>query len=187
MNTIKLRTPYSVKCEQDARDRKEKVWTIAGSIIAALFIGLALFLLSGCTTTSPNNPPLSKALVTIAVSTGVSFGVEQYPEAVPYLRVATPIVCSAAAGTNIQPAEIVQALTKAGITNSHAKLIINSALAIYVTVFDYYGSSWQTNQVQLQGYVQALCDGLNLGLPPDGPNSLIDKHMKAKKLPPHLL
>ena len=55
MNVIRLRTRYAVKCEQDARSRQERVWTVAGSVLAALFIGLAIFALNGCTTYAQTN------------------------------------------------------------------------------------------------------------------------------------
>jgi len=136
---------------------------------------------SGCKTTG-SGPSLSPALVQIAVQTGTAFGVEKYPQALPALRVATPVVCSAANGTNIQPAQIVAAIQAAGVgTNIEAIVILNGAIAIYDTIFESYGADWLTNRPQLTLYLKAVCDGLTAGLPPQGMATA-----RAKALPPHL-
>jgi len=182
MNTTKLRTPYSVKCEHDARNRQERVWTVIGSVIAALFIGLCLLLLNGCATTSPN-APMSHAVFTAAVTLGEQIGLETHPEATPYVRAAAGVVCSVANGTNVTPAEIVKALEAANVTNSTARIIINGSLAILNVVVAGLG----TNDNEIRLYGKDLCQGMQLGLPPDDHSSLIEKHAKkGKVLPPHL-
>ncbi len=127
-------------------------------------IGIAcVIFLVGCGTT---NPVVTRSLVTTAVATGVTFGLERDPGAAPYLRAAAPVVCAAAAATNIQPAQIVSALESANLvaTNSSAVLILNASLAIYDTIFESYGSNWVASQPVLQDYLGGVCDGINEGL-----------------------
>lgn len=143
--------------------------------LAILTLGLFL---AGCTTTTPPNA-IGPAALTAAVSLGVSFGLEQHPEATPYVRVAATTVCGVASGTNIAPAQIVSALASAGVTNATARLIVNGALATYNIAFTYYG----TNLATFKPYAQALCDGLTQALPPS--NAMAPK-TKAVVLPPHL-
>jgi hypothetical protein len=131
---------------------------------------LPIAILAGCT--SPvGKAVLSPAMVQVAVETGVSFGSSKYPAAVPYLRIADSVICSAADSTNIEPAQIVAAVEAAGVvsaTNAEAVLILNGSLAIYETVFDAYGTNWIANQPVLQGYLKSVCDGISAGLPPAG-------------------
>ncbi len=122
---------------------------------------------AGSTATAWRKPAkLANRPITTAVATGVTFGLERDPGAAPYLRAAAPVVCAAAAATNIQPAQIVSALESANLvaTNSSAVLILNASLAIYDTIFESYGSNWVASQPVLQDYLGGVCDGINEGL-----------------------
>jgi hypothetical protein len=143
----------------------------------ALLSLAGLLLVSGCSTVQPS-PTLGPTVLTAAVSLGVSFGLEQHPEAAPYVKIAETTICAAAAGTNIAPADIVSALSGAGITNAEAKLIVNGSLAIYNVAYAQYG----TNLTKFKPYAQALCDGIRQGLPPGNMTARASKQV----LPPHL-
>ncbi len=128
-------------------------------------------------------------MVQIAVETGTAFGVQKAPQAVPYLRVAAPIICAAAAATNIQPAQVVYALESSGLLNStnvEAVLIANAALAIYDTVFTSFGTNWVANQPALQSYLQAICMGIELGLPSSVAMPSLPPVIVTQQVPPHL-
>lgn len=157
-----------------------------------LFISLAtvvlcLGLLTGCKSTPI---PMQKAVYVTTVSTGVAFGVERYPQATPYLRVAQPIICAAGNGTNVTPAEVVAALQNSPAANAVAtpegKLILNGALAIYIGVFDSYGTDWVNEQEQLKQYLQWTCDAVALGLPPIGTTNGLRSVVALRTLPPHI-
>jgi len=144
---------------------------------------LACLVLVGCST---SNAPFGQAFVRTAASTAVMVGTETHPEITPYLRTATHVVCAAANSTNIVPAQIVADLAAAGVsTNEISKIVVNSVINLYTTVYTYYGDSIK-NQVTLIGYLHALCDGMNDGLPPG--SAAVSKRAVArpKALPPHL-
>lgn len=147
-------------------------------------IGLLSLLLgvSGCS--NSNGPsPLARAAVVSAVSGGVLIGVNKYPEAEPGIRAAEAVICAQANSTNVQPDQIVAALEAANITNAYSRIIVNGVIAIYDGVFESYGKNWLTNQVALQGYLGAVCDGMTAALPPPprpGARAV------AKRIPPHL-
>lgn len=145
-------------------------------------IALAGLLLAGCTGA---NAPLGQSIVRTSVSTGVAIGTAQHPEATPYVRTASLVICAAANQTNVQPAQIVANLEAAGVGNDvYAKLIVNGVLGIYTSVYEYYGSAIG-NEVVLLGYLKAVCDGMNDGLPPATAMSKALAGAK-KPLPPHL-
>lgn len=137
---------------------QNRIWITAALLTAGI---IALATMAGCSTTPQ---PMTRAAVTGAVSLGVQIGTERYPESVPYIRAATPVVCSAADGTNIQPAEIVAALQPV-VTNDHAKMIINGAVVIYDVIFESYGTNWIEHQAYLKDILGGVCDGLTQGLP----------------------
>ncbi len=120
---------------------------------------------------------MSHAAFQSAVMLGEQFAIETHPEAVPYLRLATPIVCAAANGTNVSPAQIVAALQAAGITDPATKLILNGSLALFNIVV-----AGITDQSEARLYAQDLCQGLTLGLPPSGP-ALAHASYKRKDYP----
>lgn len=131
--------------------------------IASLLLGLALFFTVGC-----KSPALTKGVVRTSVATGVGFGVIQHPSAIPYLRAAAPVVCAAAHGTNISPAEVVAELAKSDaekLKTQEGVLLINGALSLYMTLFDEYGDDLE-NMPLLQAYLEGTCEGIQLGLPP---------------------
>lgn len=151
---------------------------LAGALCIGLFaIG------AGCKSTSL---PMQKALYVTTVSTGVAFGVEKYPTALPYLRVAEPIICAAGNGTNITPAEIVAALQNSPAANAVAtregKVIMNGVIAIYIGVFESYGTDYVAHHEQLSNYLKWTCEAMGMGLPQTNAASA----MRRKPLPPHL-
>lgn len=141
----------------------------------------------GCSNTSPK---MTKGLYVATVSSGVAIGVDRYPKAVPYLRVAEPIICAAGNGTNVTPAEIVAALQNSPAANAVAtpegKLILNGALILYISLFDSYGTDWVNEQEQLKLYLGYTCEALALGLPPTNQNAHVASVLQARKLPPHI-
>jgi hypothetical protein len=131
---------------------------------------LAATLAAGCSTTG-SNPGVTKAIVTTTVATAVALGVEKSPESVPYLRAAAPIICSAAAGTNLSPVAVITALENSPATQFktvQATIIINGALSLYTVLYEQYGADYVKNHAQLQSWLQGTCDGLLLGLPLSG-------------------
>ena len=117
---------------------------------------------TGCKT-----PAMTQAIVQTTVATGVAFGIQKSPQAIPYLKAATPIVCSAASGTNISPAEVISAIESAnidGLKTPEAVIIMNGALSLYVVLYEEYGIDAIKNQAQLKAYLQGTCNGLELGL-----------------------
>jgi len=150
--------------------------------LGAALVGCALF--TGCST---SNAPFGQAFVRTAASTAVMVGTETHPEITPYLKTATHVVCAAANSTNVVPAQIVADLAAAGVsTNEISRIVVNSVINLYTTVYAYYGDSIK-NQVILIGYLHALCDGMNDGLPPEAAAARAPSAVKPKKaLPPHL-
>jgi len=125
-------------------------------------IPLLALLLTGCKTSSPL---ISPTLVQQGVATGVSYSVARYTNAVPYLRAADTIICSAANSTNIAPAQIVAAIEAAGLTKTpESVLILNSALLLYIGVWQSYGNDAVNNVPTLKLYLQATCNGIQQGL-----------------------
>lgn len=125
-------------------------------------LGLALALagfVTGCGTTGT---VLTPALVRIAVQTGTSYGIMKDTNTVPYLKAATPVICSAAGSAALDPSQVVMALESsnaAQLKTPEATIIINGALAIYEAVYDAYGTNVQASVIQ--PYLQAVCDGLS--------------------------
>jgi hypothetical protein len=128
---------------------------------------------------------MTQAAVTGIVSAGTSFGIAQYPQAVPGVRIGRAVICSAANSTNIQPQQVVDALNTAGVTNQYAMLIVNGSLAVYDTLFASYGAGWVNNQAALKGYLSAVCAGLNQAL---GQAIILERRRQIgiRRLPPHL-
>lgn len=96
------------------------------------------------------------------VSQGVQLGLAVYPPAAPEVAVARDVVCADVAKTNVNPADIVMDLQKAGITSEQAKIIINGAVLIYNQVW-----TLLPNNDAAEPYLAALCAGLTAGLPPN--------------------
>lgn len=130
-------------------------------VLLGASVGL-MFGMVGCA-----SPALSKGMVRTAVSTGVAFGVLKDPTAIPYLRAATPVICAAAANTNLSPAAVIAALEGSDATQfktAEAVIIMNGALSIYSAVWAEYGGR-VSNFPLLQAYLEGTCEGLTLGLP----------------------
>ena len=120
-------------------------------------LSLSVILLAGCAS-APNIGP---AVTQASVYAAASFGIQQNPDVLPYIKAAQPIICQAADGRTIDPAAIVANLQSANVEalkTPEAELIINSVLAIYEGVYYSYGADIQASVVQ--PYLQATCDGL---------------------------
>lgn len=121
-------------------------------------------LLAGCA----SNPALTQTAIRLTVSTGVAVGSQQSPQVVPYLRAAGSVVCATAAGTDVSPAAVVAALNGTpdvdALKTTEGLLILNGALGIYQLAWDQLGSN-TNNLATLKGDLQAVCDGITLGLP----------------------
>ena len=125
----------------------------------------ATLILSGC---SSSRPLLSPAMLQSGVKSVVTYGVAKYPTAIPYVRAVEPIVCSAAAGTNLAPAEVVEAISAAGVLQTpESVFIINSALLLYQGIYNAFGADAVNQSVLLREYLNATCVGIGQGLPPD--------------------
>src|SRR2546423_1751861 len=132
--------------------------------LLAVCASIAL-VVTGCKTT----PQTTQAIVQSTVATGVMFGVQKAPDAIPYLRAAAPVICSAANGTNLSPNQVVAALESsqaAALKTPTATLIINGALSLYMVLWDQYGSEYVKNTPLLQSYLVGTCNGITEGLPP---------------------
>lgn len=127
-----------------------------------LLAALTLALLTGCSSVK-----ISPAIVHQGVSAGVSYSVTKYPNAVPYLRAAAPVICSAANSTNLSPNEVVSAIESSGASafkTPEGVLILNTALTIYIGLWNSYGDTALNNAPQFRLYLLATCNGLNDGL-----------------------
>lgn len=133
-------------------------------------IGLGLMLV-GC----KNSSPLTYSLAT---STIVSYGLRNSPQTAGYLRDVQPVVCAAANGTNLSPAQIVTAIKESGIDDSaEGRLIVDGVLLIYISAFDSLGS--KTNVAAVAPYSHAIfCEGFEWGLA-GAPTAI-----KARNVPP---
>lgn len=132
-------------------------------LVAALYV--AANLVTGCSSVTNQITP---AVVQQGVATGVSYAVAKYPTAIPYLEAAAPIICSAANGTNLNPAQVVAAIESspaAALKTPEAVLILNGALTLYIAVWDSYGSNALASSTAIQPYLAATCAGIDEALP----------------------
>lgn len=132
-----------------------------------LYSSVMIIAAIAASTTGCKTPAMTQAVVQTTVATGVAFGIQKSPQAIPYLKAATPIVCSAASGTNISPTEVISAIEAAnidGLKTPEAVIIMNGALSLYVVLYEEYGVDALKNQAQLKAYLQGTCNGLELGL-----------------------
>jgi len=120
---------------------------------------------------------LTPGSVKQGVATGVSYSVVKYPDAVPYLKAAEPVICSAAHGTNLAPAQVVAALQNSNadqLKTPEGVMILNTALALYVGLWEKYGTKAVTKSDKLRSYLEATCGGIHDGLiaaqPPPAPS-----------------
>jgi hypothetical protein len=158
-------------------ERRCRMLGFSISLVCIGAILVLLLILTGCGTTA--NPALGPAALQASVTLGTEIATDRHPELVPQFRLAGTAACAVADGTNIAPAEMVSAMDKAGITNLLARDIMNGFLATYNVAYVYVG----TNFDRFRPYSRALCDGIRMGLPPEGPPQPM---AKRKELPPHL-
>lgn len=129
-------------------------------IPVALAVVLAF---TGCGTVKSTLKP---AVVQSGVAAGVRFGVAKYPTALPAVRVATEVICSAANGTNISPAVIVAAIE----SSSYESLKTPEAVFITQGIVTLYSAAWNSfasdavAQSEALPYLQAVCNGGREGL-----------------------
>lgn len=146
-------------------------------------LGLCL-LITGC-----KSPGLTKTMVQTAVSTSVAWGVLEEPKAIPYMRATVPVICSAAHGTNLSPAEVVAALQNSPaekLKTPEAVIIMNGVLGIYTAVFEAYGSDID-DRPYLQAGLEGACAGIQLGLPPEaGPGVAAAARKSEFERMPHI-
>jgi hypothetical protein len=142
----------------------------------SLALAASVLLGEGCSSVGNYITP---AVVQEGVAAGVQAGVQYYPQSLPYLEAAAPIICTAANGTNFDPAVIVADLQSApqlqSLATPEGTLILNGALALYIGIWDSYGESSVTNNAQLQAYLQATCNGFNEGLANTNPIVLLKR------------
>lgn len=128
-----------------------------------LLMLLSVVVLCGC---ASNKPILSPALVQAGVSAAVGYGAAKYPQAVPYVRAAEPVICAASESTNLAPAEVVLAIQQAGVLKTpESVLIVNSALLLYSGIYNAFGADAVNQNELLQAYLKATCYGIGQGLP----------------------
>lgn len=121
-----------------------------------------LLLVCGCSTTKPL---ISPALLQQGVSSAVAFGTAKYPSAVPFVRAAEPVICSASEGTNLAPAVVVAAIQEANVLQTaESVFIVNSALLLYEGVYNAFGADAVNNSAQLKEYLHATCLGIGQGI-----------------------
>ena len=139
--------------------------------VMALVATVALFT-TGCTSTNTSGPTIAALVLQEGVATGASYALTQYTNAVPFIEAATPIICSAANGTNFDPAFVVNEIDNSPQASSlktpEGALILNSALTLYIAVWDSYGASAVTNSANMQLYLTATCNGLTQAVSQSG-------------------
>lgn len=153
--------PRTLNGEASGRSTVQR-FKVQGSKFLCILPLLAL--VAGCSSVGKITP----ALVQQGAATAVSYGVEKYPTAIPYIKVAGAVICSAANGTNISPAEVVAAVeaSNAGaLKTPESVLILNGALLLYTGLWESYGADAVTEHEKLQLYLQATCNGIHDGLP----------------------
>lgn len=128
---------------------------------------LPVILLAGCTSTKQLITP---AIVRQGVSALEGYSISKYPDTVPYLKAAAPVICSAANSTNLSPTQVINALEKSKaneLKTPQGVLILNSLLVLYIGIWDAYGDDAVNRSPDLQSYLKATCDGMNDRLPVD--------------------
>lgn len=132
--------------------------------IISLFVLAALAVsLVGCGTTggTANGPSIGAPLVRLGVSTGAAYSLLKYTNALPAVKASAAIICSQAHSTNLAPAAVVEAINAYHQQTPESVLIVNSALTLYTTIWNSYGTVAVTNYPTLRLYLEATCDGLN--------------------------
>lgn len=146
---------------------------IMKTILLTSLLGALLFS-SGCA----GQFQVSPAVVQQGVASTVSYSSSKFPTSVPYLLAAGDVICSEANETNLAPADVIAAIESSNATQfktPEAVLILNSALTLYIGIWDSYGSNAIANATALQPYLKATCNGINQGLPPQGGKLLLGR------------
>lgn len=155
------------------------------SIILMLLLPLVL---TSCVSFPGPTSAITKTFVKNGVSLAVGYGIQQSPEAIPYLRdYAAPVICEASRGTNNNPDWVITVLEEnaqaQAALNPQAALIFNTLFAIYQGVYQTYGAEEVQNRAILQAGLEGACEGILERLPP-GTNAAA--RALAKPLPKHL-
>lgn len=114
----------------------------------------------------------------LAVTIGASYGMDQYPQSVPYVKAATPLICQMAGAGVASPAEIVSDLQSASASwpkSPQGVAVINGALAIYEAVYAQYNGS--DIKKDMQPYMAGLCAGLQGAIPPSARSARNQPHL----------
>lgn len=170
-DTSMLKRPETVTKTTDPIAQAMKIFPII-TLLGALLLS------SGCA----GQFQVSPAVVQQGVASGVSYSSAKFPTAVPYLLAAGDVICSEANGTNLAPADVIAAIESSNASQfktPEAVLILNSALTLYIGIWDSYGSNALANATTLQPYLKATCDGINQGLPPQGGKLMLHKGQQA--------
>lgn len=132
----------------------------------------AVFLLgAGCSSVKQISP----AVVRQGAATIVGYAAVKYPQAMPEVKLAGEVICSAANSTNLNPSAVVADINKITTLSPEAVLIVNSALTLYIGVWSSYGTAAVNNSPALQSYLEATCMGINDGLGANGLRRTADK------------
>lgn len=123
--------------------------------LIALSLLAAIITLTGCKTN--DNANVGPALLRLGVSTAAGYSLLKHPEAVAGVSVGASIICAAANGTNISPAQVVAALNAYGELTPEAVFVLNAAIGAYTLAFN--GLS-DTNNATANPYLVATCGGL---------------------------
>lgn len=129
-------------------------------IVSLLALAALAVSLVGCGTTG-GGPNVGPPLVRLGVSSGASYSLLKYTNALPAVKASAAIICSQAHGTNLAPAAVVEAVNAYQQQTPESVLIVNSALTLYTTIWNSYGTVAVTNYPTLRLYLEATCDGLN--------------------------
>ena len=142
----------------------------------ALIIGIAAMAGGGCKTAPPN-------LLRSIVGSSVGYELIEHPDAAPAVSVAAQTVCTLAAGTNVSPATIVNALN--GRIPPKDVLLIKMGVNLYSAA---YAQLPSTNAAASSALAAELCDGLNDSLlfVPGWPATLtgVPQPLKRGRQPP---
>lgn len=121
-------------------------------------IPLVALAIVGCATVKSILTPAAVEQIT---ATTAAWGIATDKNVAPYLQAATPVICSLAGTTVLDPATVVSALENSSaneLKTPTALIVINSILATYSVVYDAYGSNVTASQ--MQPYLAAMCNGL---------------------------
>jgi hypothetical protein len=154
-------------------------------LASLLSVLLLASLVTGCKTTGSGSPGLSRGIARATASSAVLLAAAKDPRLVPYMQIATPIICQASSGTNhFSPQQIVDALNLAGVDKMKTPVIV----VLMNSLLSFYSAAFQENQGTSSPVLEGICLGLQDGLvflaPPAAPSPAAIR--QPPKLPPHL-